>query len=260
MRPGRRVILLCVLLLALACTALARAEVVQRGGLRVSFLGKLSPRVLPREGSAPISVFVGGRIAGTGGSSPPPLRQITIAINRNGHLDYRGLPTCRLEQIQPSTNQGALAACRTSLVGEGSFTAKIALPEQAPFPSSGKMLAFNGVLRGRPVLLAHVFGTDPVPSSFTLVFEIGAAKGTYGTVLRASLPDVTGNAGYITALSMELGRSFTSRGERHSYLSAGCPAPRGFPGAVFPFARVSFGFGKKVLTSVLIRNCGARGR
>ena len=259
MRPGRRMILLCVLLLALAGTAIARAEVVQKGGLRVSFLGKLSPHVLPREGTAPISVSVGGRIAGTGDSSPPPLRRVTIAINRNGHLDHRGLPACSLEQIQPSTNRGALAACRSSLVGEGSFSAKVALPEQAPFPSSGRMLAFNGTLHGRPVLLAHVFGTDPVPSSFTLAFQIGAAKGTYGTVLRASLPDVNWVGG-ATDGQRDLGRSFSSGGERHSYLSAGCPAPRGFPGAVFPFARVSFGFGKKTLSSVLTRSCQARGR
>ena len=44
-----------------------------------------------------------------------------------------------------------------------------------------------------------------------------------------------------------------------SYLSAGCPAPKGFPGATFPFAKASFAFaGKQALTSTLTRSCGAR--
>jgi hypothetical protein len=44
-------------------------------------------------------------------------------------------------------------------------------------------------------------------------------------------------------------------GKRRSYLSASCPAPKGFPGAAFPFARASFGFGKQTLTSTLTRSC-----
>ena len=47
-----------------------------------------------------------------------------------------GLPVCRVDQIQPSTTDGALAACRRSLVGEGHFSANVKLPEQSPFPSA----------------------------------------------------------------------------------------------------------------------------
>jgi hypothetical protein len=52
------------------------------------------------------------------------------------------------------------------------------------------------------------------------------------------------------------------RGEQvPSYLSAGCPAPKGFPGAVFPFAKASFAFAKQPsLNSTLTRSCGAEGR
>jgi hypothetical protein len=259
MRRARSAILLCAFLLAFGVATMAGAETIQKGNLRVSFSGELSPRALPRAGTAPISVSVGGRISTSDGSPPAQLRAIAIAINANGRLDRSGLPACGLKQIQPSTNQGALAACRASLVGEGSFSANVAIAQQAPFPSRGKLLAFNGTLKGKPVLFAHVYGTRPVPSSFTLAFEIGAAKGTYGTVLRASLPAVAGNAGYITGLSLNLGKSFSAHGKRHSYLSAGCPAPKGFPGATFPFARVSFGFPKKTLTSVLTRSCTAKG-
>ncbi len=237
----------------------ARAsEVVQGGGTRVSFDGKLAPRALPRSGSTPVRVAVAAKIRSTDGGPPLRLREIKIAINRYGHFEPQGLPVCTLRDIQPSTTAKALEACGGSLVGQGTFSAKVLLGRQAPFPSAGKLYAFNGILHGRPAILAHVYGTDPVPTSFTLPFELRSAKGTFGTVLRASLPSVTGDSGYVTGLSMNLGKSFRSHGKRRSYLSASCPAPKGLRGAIFPFARASFGFGKRTLSSTLTRTCKVR--
>ncbi|HET7444208.1 MAG TPA: hypothetical protein VFJ57_06075 [Solirubrobacterales bacterium] len=231
------------------------SEVVQRGGVRVSFKGSLAPRVLPRRGRMPVTASVGARIAAVGGSTPPQLRQIEIEINRNGHFDPGGLPACRLDQIQPATTKAALAACRRSLVGEGTFSARVLLPQQSPFPATGKVYAFNARWHGRPAIFAHVYGTRPLPTSYTLPFELLPRHGTFGTALRASLPAITGNSGYITGLSLSFGAA-RARG----YLTAGCPAPAGFPGALFPFAHVSFAFtGGRRLASTLIRNCKARG-
>jgi hypothetical protein len=253
-------LILATALLVLGLCALAQAEIQQKGDLRVSFDGKLTPHALPRQGTAPVKVSVGAKIATTNGSNPPQLRKITIAINRNGRFEPRGLPFCSLRDIQPSTTADALAACRSSLIGEGSFSAKVLLPQQAPFPSEGKVYAFNGTYNGKLAILAHVYGTQPVPTSYTIPFAIGSAKGTFGTVLSASLPQVTSEWGYVTGLSITLGRTFSYHGKRRSYLSAGCPAPKGFPGASFPFAKASFAFkGKGTLSSILNRSCGARG-
>jgi hypothetical protein len=235
------------------------AEVVERGNLRVAFDGTLTPRALPRTGSVPVRVTVEGRIATTNGTNPPQLRVIAVAINRHGHLDPGGLPVCRLEQIQPATSAGALESCGGSLVGDGRFFANVLLPEQAPFPSEGKILAFNGVFNGKPAILAHVFGTEPAPTSYTLPFEVSHTKGTYGTLLSASLPNFTSDWGYVTGLSMTLGRRFAYRGRARGYLSAACPAPAGFPGASFPLLRASFGFaGGLKLDSTLNRSCRVR--
>lgn len=256
----RKRLILTTALLALGLATLAQAEIKQQGDLRISFDGELTPHALPRTGSAPVKVAVGAKIAATNGATPPQLRRISIAINRNGHFTPAGLPICSLKEIQPSTTADALKACRRSLVGEGSFSAKVLLPQQAPFPSQGKVFAFNGTFNGAPAVLAHVYGTNPVPTSYTIPFAISPTKGTYGTVLSASLPQVTSDWGYVTGLQMTLGRTFTYRGHKRSYLSAACPAPKGFPGAVFPFARASFAFaGRKTLTSTLTRNCGVRG-
>ncbi len=234
--------------------------VVQRRGVRVSFDGKLTPHSLPRHGMAPVGIVVDAKIGATGGDEPPQLRRISIEINRNGRFTSTGLPVCRLDQIQPSTTAGALAACRRSLVGEGSFSANVKLPQQSPFPSAGKVLAFNGRVRGKPAILAHIYGTQPAPTSTVLPFVLGGSRGTYGTVLEASLPQATGEWGYVTGLRMSLRRRFSSHGKARSYLSAGCPAPAGFPSAAFPLARTSFDFSDDLtLISVLNRTCRAKG-
>lgn len=242
--------------LTLALCGGAGAELVQHGDLRVAFEGKLTPRTLPRSGSAPVTVAVGGRVSTTDGKVPPQLRRITIAINRNGHIATGSLPSCRIDQIQPATAEGALEACGNSLVGEGSFRAKILLPEQTPFPSAGKIYAFNGTFHGRPAILAHVYGTEPAPTSYTMPFEITHARGTFGTVLSVSLPRVTSAWGYITDLGLTLDRTLSGRGGAPAYVSAGCPAPKGFPGAVFPLARTSFVFsGGAKLGTTMNRSC-----
>jgi DNA-binding beta-propeller fold protein YncE len=239
----------------------ASASVVeQRRGVRVSFDGKLTPHVLPRHGTAPVGIVVDAKIAATGGEDPPQLRRITIAINRNGHFTSKGLPVCRVGQIQPSTTENALAACRRSLVGEGYFSANVKLPQQSPFPSSGKVLAFNGKVNGKPAILAHIYGTDPAPTSTVLPFLLRGGHGAYGTTLEASLPQATGSWGYVTGLRMSLRRRFSYRGKSRSFLSAGCPAPAGFPSASFPLAKTSFAFaGDLMLDAVLNRTCRARG-
>jgi hypothetical protein len=216
--------------------------------------------VLPRHGAAPVAVSFGGNIASTSPSGPPQLERIAVAINRHGHLDTRGLPRCRIGRIDPSTTREALAVCRSSLIGKGSFSANVKLPEQSPFPSEGRILAFNGRLRGRPAVLAHIYGTSPVPTSIVLPFRVKGTSGTFGTLLSASLPRVTGDWGYVTGLEMTLQRRFSFRGRDRSYLSAGCPAPAGFRQAIFPLARTSFSFeGALTLTSTITRSCRVRG-
>jgi hypothetical protein len=235
------------------------AVIVQRQGIKVSFEGKLAPKKLPRHGSAPVRVAVGAKIAGAEGKDPPQLKTISIAINRYGHFDPTGLPICTERDIQPATTQNALKACQSSLVGVGSFSAKVLFSQQSPFPAEGRMYAFNGRVHGKPAILAHVYGTNPVPTSFTFPFVLKPTKGTFGTVLKANLPQATGNSGYVTGLSMNLGRNYSFQGKRRSYLSASCPAPKGFSKAAFPLAHATFDFkGGRSIGSTLVRDCGVR--
>lgn len=256
-----RIAATCLALGLLAGAGLARAELAQKGTLRVAVTGKLAPRTLPRSGASPIAVFVGGHISTTDGSAPPQLKGLRIEFNRNGRLEEAGLPVCRLNQIQPASSRRALSACRGSLVGEGDFHANIVLAGQQPYPTHGRLLVFNGRRRGRPVLLGHIYAGKPFATSFVIAFAVHRlAHGAYGTALTAALPQALGSWGYVTAISLKLSRRYTYRGAPRSFISAGCPAPKSLAGAIFPLARMRFSFaGGKELSSTLMRSCGVRG-
>jgi hypothetical protein len=244
-----------------ALAALATAEVAQNGNLRVTVQGKLAPKKLPRQGVAPISVSVGGQITTTDQSLPPTLKKLKVELNRHGRLDYKGLPTCNYGRIQPGSSSHALAGCRSSLVGEGTFSADITLSGQEPYPTQGKLLVFNSVKGGKPVLYGHIYSAHPFATSFVIVFKVSQQrKGTYGIVLDAPLPKAMKSWGRLTGLSMTLDRRFDYKGQSHSYISSGCPAPKGFTGTSFSLARTSFAFaGGKELSSVLLGECRVRG-
>jgi hypothetical protein len=119
------------------------------------------------------------------------------------------------------------------------------------------MLAFIGTFDGKPAVLAHVYGEAPVPTSFTLPFVIGRSKGTFGTTLTATLPASDNNI--VTKIDLNLQRSYTYRGKRRAFASAGCPAPKGLGSAPFSFAKTSYAFvGGKKMSETLVRTCKVR--
>lgn len=253
-------VLILALLLAAALTTLADAEVTQHDHLRVVMQGDLAPKALPRSGAAPVAVSLGGDLSTTDGSDLPRLRTLQIEINRGGRLETRGLPECPISQIAIATSDRAAAACRGALVGSGTFHANIVLRGQAPYPTTGKLLLFNGRRGGKPVLFGHIYASKPFATSFVITFKIAErGHGTFGTVLSASLPEALGNWGYVTGIEMKLSRRYSYKGKRHSYLSAGCPAPKGLGSVPFPLIKASFGFdGGRKLESTLNRRCRAR--
>ena len=257
---GKAAVAIAATAALIVSSAPASAETVVKGPAKVVVSGALKPKALPRNGTAPVSVSLAGRISATHKGALPQLRKISFAINSHGHIDLAGLPVCRVGHIQPSSNQEAIEACGSSLIGTGNFAANVKLPEQTPFPSVGKMLAFNGSLRGKPAIFAHVYGTVPASISYVLPFAVTHTKGTFGTMLSANLPTIAGEWGHITQVAMTLGRTYRSHGQTHSYFTAGCPAPKGFNGAPFPLVKASFEFaGGLTLATTLNRHCKVAG-
>jgi hypothetical protein len=255
----RRLVTLALLLAACgAPAALARAEVVQSGNLRVKFQADFSPQTLPREQPAPITIEVGGRISTTDGSKPPALTRLRVELNSAGQIDARGLPACSAPLLQSTSSETALAHCRPALVGSGTFEAEIR-PESRPIEVTGRALVFNGRVHGRAGMLIHIYIASPVRLTLVVPLTISRREGQFGTVLSAKLPELAGGFAVVTELQLRIGRRFGFEGASHSYLSAACAAPAGFPGAVFPFARGSFTFaGGRTLHTVLTRDCKVR--
>jgi hypothetical protein len=248
--------------LAVFGVAIASAEVVQQGNVRLTVDGSLSPQKLPRSGTAPIAVQVGWKVTTIDGTTPPKLKGLSLKINRAGHFDLVGLPVCPYAKIQPASTQRALANCRSALVGRGNFAALISLSGQESYLAKGQMLVFNGKQGRKPVLYGQIYSPRPFANSFVITFAVKSIeKGTYGTELRATMPASLQAWGSLTEVQMKLSRRFGYEGERRSFLSSGCPAPKGFGKAVFPLARTSFSYvGGLNQSLTLNRSCKARGK
>ncbi len=253
----RLAISLSILLIVLLSATVAHGELTQSEGLLVSFGGGFTPRALPRDRAAPVTVRINGSIGTENGSRPPQLRQVSFAINRHGKVLFRGLPVCPIGLLQSTTSQAALARCRSALIGRGSFGGYVDFPGRAPFPARGELLVFNSRSAGRPEMLFHLYVSDPVQVTLVLPFKVvKRSVGTFGTVLSATIPKIAGELGYVTDIELEIGRTYRYHGHAQSLLSASCAAPPGFPGAIFNFAKGSFYFANgQHLSTILTRDC-----
>jgi hypothetical protein len=257
----RRLAFICLLLAAVLFSAtIAHGEVFGGNGLFVSFGGGFTPRTLPRDRDVPVTVNLDTAIKTTDGSRPPQLRRISFAVNRYGRITTKGLPTCRPALLESTDPQIALARCRPALVGNGHFGANVEFPNRAPFPVEGRMLAFNGRAHGRPAILLHIYGSNPVKITVILTFTIRHPKsGSFGTVLSTKIPRLAADLGYVTDVSLTFNRRYLYRGKQYSFLSARCAAPAGFPGAIFSFTKGTFTFaGGKQIVTTLTRDCLVR--
>lgn len=240
--PARLLLIAAAALLAAAGQALAVSN--GRGDLLATFDARLDPSALPREDLAPVAVSVAGSLRSASGQLDrlPQLRRITVAINSQGQLFDRGLPTCRPRRIQPASQANARRACPGAVIGDGQVTVRVHLGAEPPFTVAAKLLVFNGPRRdGNRLILANAYAPDP-PGSFLLTFEVERRPGRFGTVLSTTLPPGTRSWAYLTDFSMTLHRTYSWRGQRRSYLSAACAAPAGFATALFPFARTTYRF------------------
>ena len=242
----------------LLCGGIATAATIQQGGLRITVLSQIKPYKLPRKAPAPIAVFVAGHLQNAAGGIPPQLQELTIDVNRHGLLQSKGLPVCRIPEVQPASTQRALSSCSDALIGSGQFWANIVLPDQGAYRTQGRLLIFNGREAGRPVILTHIYTSHPFNSSFVIPFTIRhVSKGPYGTELHASLPQALGDWGYLDRIKLTLKREYTYKGKALSYFNAACPAPKGAKRASFPLAYAEFSFaGRPSMGATVSKTCG----
>jgi hypothetical protein len=259
LRTGIVVLSTAIWAVVASAAGAANAEVVREGNLQVSFSGGISPQRLPRNELAPVTVLMSGKISTTDRTAPPKLEKIILSINKEGVVESTGLPTCSISKLNSLSSADAKRVCAGALVGHGNVTSRVSLPSQGAFASTGELLAFNGRLHGKPAVLAQVASKAPLPLTYVIAFEVEKSGGQYGTTLVGTLPPIASEYGYISAFSLALSRRYTLHGKQHSFASASCPAPEGFPGASFAFAKAEYQFaGGGSLGTKLVRECKVR--
>lgn len=228
-----------------------KAEVTISHDTVIRFNSRVFPKALPRSGSAPVGIHIEGHLKPRKKKEPAPLTRLELAIEKAGKLDTRGLPLCDVSELDPATSARAMELCGDARIGHGRVKARSTFPGQPQLALDAQVLAFNGRLKGggRAVIL-HAFNAVP-PVSYVFPLRVTQRRGRYGTALTANVK--LNRWSRITDFNLTLFRTYRYRGERKSFLSAGCPAPRGFSVGISKFvqATLSFGDGRQSRISVV---------
>lgn len=211
--------------LAFAAAALGARKVECLGNICVADNGGISPSKLPRHGSAPITARLIGEISTRDGSHPPALRSVDLDVDRTIEVHAAGLPICKPRAIEAVTTAEARRVCGPALVGSGEAEVEVAFPESTPFSARGPVLLFNGGIHGASTLvLLHAYVSVPVPTAIVTTASVKRIhEGRFGLEIAAKIPPIAGAAGSVTKFELKVGRRFTYRGQRKSFLTASCP-------------------------------------
>jgi hypothetical protein len=216
--------------LALIFAAVASGSLGQRkeecaGVLCVGDNGGIFPAKLPRHGKAPVTARIIGEIGTRDGSHPPALQTVSADIDKTIGVDAVGLPVCKESQIKARDTAAAKRACGAAIVGSGSAEVEVAFPEQAPFSSKGPLVLFNAGVHGKTTnVLLHAYVNVPSPTAIIVKATVTRVhNGRYGLRMEAKVPKIAGGAGSATKFDLTIGRRYTYKGRKKSFLVAGCP-------------------------------------
>ena len=246
-------------LTALLVLAVAHADTVTGDNVQVDFHGQISPEALPRSEPAPVALRVAGTVRPLSTQRPAGLERLTIQVNRHAIFTTGGLPSCPLRRLRGTGTREALNNCADALLGYGYVTSHIDIPEQAPFPAFGRVLAFKTTRGERPAVAIHVFGRTPASITTVLAAALtrsGPATGPFGPKLTIEMPTIGDDWGYVTGFALTLHRRYSDGGRKLSVVSATCPAPPDLDRVPFKAARGTFELADgQVLTRTLGGSC-----
>lgn len=229
---GRRLTLtlFAAALLALTVVSLALAKnekpiVVTVGNLRLTANGNFSPTLLPKNELAPITLNLSGKIETLDHTHPPAIQEVIVETDKNGSINAKGLPVCSSGKLQAQTTAKARGICGSAIVGEGTTSVEVAFPEQRPFIIKSELLVFNGGLSGgKTKVFVHAYLSSPVSAAVVVPVTVSKIHhGRYGLKTVAKVPKIAGGYGSPLSFSLKVGRKFTFKGKKQSYLLAKCP-------------------------------------
>jgi hypothetical protein len=190
-----------------------------------AFNADFSPRALSKTTPTPIALNLSGQVKTADGTHPPALRELVLETDRNGAIDVKGLPVCRLGRVEERSIALANEACPSAIVGRGTMSVEVAFPEQPPLSLKSALTVFNGgVKQGVTTLLVYVFFKNPVSAAVVTIVKIKKIhKGRFGTEAIFSLPVIAGGNGSVTAFDATFFRRFPYKGKRASLVTLKCP-------------------------------------
>ncbi|MGH2973980.1 MAG: hypothetical protein ACRDLL_03820 [Solirubrobacterales bacterium] len=213
-------------LLVVAATAAATVfhVHVRAGNLVLDAEGGFEPSALPKHKNAPIRFHGGGKLSTVSGELPPILDTLQIEFDKHGALDTNGLAFCTKGKLVATDVPAARRACKDAIVGTGFGTAVVKFPEQAPIKVGSPITVFNGPKQGgNDTVLAHAHLDYPGPTTFIVPIVIERIhKGVYGYRIKVKIPKIAGGYGHPISGSTKIGREWTLKGKKHSYVSARC--------------------------------------
>lgn len=228
---------------------------VEAGNLVFTFNGGFSPKSLPKNELAPITLTASGKIVAKDGTHPPALKEAIVETDKNGAVNVKGLPVCKSGQLQSRNTAAAKKACPQAIIGSGHTSVEVQLPEQRPIPVDSALTVFNGGQKGgTTTFYIHAFFTAPVSGAIVTTVKIKKInRGRYGLKSVASIPKIVNGAGSVTSFDLKIGKTYTYKGKKVSVLSAKCT-----DGKLQAFASSVFADGTKA-SAGLIRTCTSKG-
>lgn len=229
----------------------AKPTIVQVGNLKITLNGDFTPKKLPKNKPAPITLTVSGKIDTTDGTHPPAMKEAIVETDKNGSINVKGLPTCTAGKLQAQDTKSAEKACKKAVIGQGTTDVEVEFPESNPFIAKSKLLAFNGGFKGgKTTILIHAYLSSPVSAAVVTTVKISKVKnGRYGTKSIATIPVIAGGYGSVDNFSLTFDRGINNT----PYLFAKCP-----DGHLDAKATAVFSDGKR-LTGTFSRTCTPKG-
>lgn len=237
----RALVVAATLALVVAGSALAKPEVVQVGDLFLRDNGGISPTKLPRHEQAPITATLNGTIGTTDGTHPPALSRVIADFDKTIQVNAKGLPVCKESKLVARPTAAAKRVCGDAIVGEGFGEVEVAFPEQNPFTAKGPIVLFNGGIHGGTTLVyIHTYVAVPAPTAVVSTVKLTRIhRGHFGIHSDTTVPRIAGGYGSVTKFKINVGRTFSYKGHKQSYLTASCPT-----GHYFTEGEVEFADGK----------------
>jgi len=260
---GRSIRAAAVLAAALVLVGVGSALAVKKvtkinlvaGDIVVKGEGGFTPTALPKNVDAPIVLFGRGGISTVSGAYPPVLKTIEFEFDKHGSVDTFGLPKCSMSRLVATTVPQARKLCPGSIIGTGSGRAVVVFPEQGPIDASSPITLFNGPeIKGDPTIYAHAYLTVGGPTTFIVPIRIESIRnGRYGYRVNVEIPRIAGGYGIPLSGSVRVGRKWTIKGEKHSFVNASC-----FDGRLQAIGKFAFKDGTK-MQGTFVSPCQTRG-